>query len=70
MMVVLLFLGIAVLAAWFLVSGFRSQTMTAMGVPYGRWSLVDRPSLFWMAAIFNLLVLISGLLLLIDEVKQ
>ncbi|MCA0909743.1 hypothetical protein [Qipengyuania gaetbuli] len=55
------------IAVYALFSGFRSKEMSAMGVPYGNWQRVDNPGMFWFAALFNILVLFGGILLLADE---
>ncbi len=67
---VAIYVIVIAIAAFYLFSGFRSKEMSAMGAPYGNWQRVDNAGMFWLAAFFNLLVLLAGIFLLADELMQ
>ena len=64
------FLVITLAAGYALFAGLRSQEMSAMGVPYGVWRRTAHPMLFWLASLFNLMVMLAGLLLSFEELAK
>lgn len=66
-MMTIIFVLVIVVAGWSLVVGLRYGEMSAMGVPYGTYRRSNQPILFWLAASFNLMLLVVGVLLAIEE---
>ncbi len=41
-----------------------------MGAPYGVWCRAKNPAGFWLATVFNVLVMLAGVLLLLEELSK
>lgn len=55
------------LAAWSLVQGARTGVMEAVGQPYGRGQRATSPVMFWICTAFNVILLVTGALLVASE---
>ena len=67
---VIVYGGLIAAAVWHLVTGLRSGTMSALGAIYATANRQKQTSRYWHFAIYNMLLIVAGLILLIETLSK